>query len=362
MKKPRILFVMHMPPPIHGAAVMGAQIRQSRVIQTAFDCRFLNLSTSASLEDIGKGRFRKLFSILRILMREWMELVSWNPDLVYVTPTSTLPALWKDFSVVRLARMRGRRVILHFHNKGVASRAGQWLDDRVYRSLFKQASVILLSGALKEDVSEYVSEDRIFICPNGLDVPVSPRMVTGGVPRVLFLSNLLPDKGVVDLLDACRLLMDQHIPFECLFVGAPTKELQEKDFRRMVQERSLERTVTYIGPKYGEEKQRMLYQSDLFVHPTREDCFPLVILEAMASGLPVVSTQEGGIVDEVEDGVTGLLCRKADPVSLADALDRLLTDAALREKMGKAGRERYEKLFTAECFERRLTEILRAHV
>jgi len=362
MKRPRILFVMHMPPPVHGAAVVGAQIRDSRLIQEEFECRFVNLSTSASLEDIGKGRLRKVFSILRILRDEWKELSHWKPDLVYVTPTSTLPALWKDFAVVCLARRKGCRVILHFHNKGVASRAGRWLDNWVYRILFRRVSVILLSSALKEDVLKYVPEEQIYVCPNGLDFQLDESSTERSVPRLLFLSNLLVAKGVVDLLDACKLMMDRNISFECCFVGAPTARLQEKDFERMVRERGLERIVTYEGPRYGKEKQRILRQSDVFVHPTREDCFPLVILEAMACGLPVVSTEEGGIVDEVEDGVTGFLCRKGDPVSLASAVSQLLTDASLRERMGQAGRERYKKLFTASCFERRLAEILRAHV
>ncbi len=105
-----------------------------------------------------------------------------------------------------------------------------------------------------------------------------------------------------------------------------------------------------------------LHKADVLVHPTREDCFPLVILEAMAAGLPVISTREGGIPDEVEDGMTGILCEKRDPAALADALKHLMEDAALRERMGRAGRERYERLFSASRFERRLTEILQSYV
>ena len=88
----------------------------------------------------------------------------------------------------------------------------------------------------------------------------------------------------------------------------------------------------------------------------------MVILEAMAAALPVVSTREGGIPDEVEEGVSGLLCEKANPKALADAIACLLSDPSLRERMGLAGRERYQRYYTATCFERRMLEILRSYV
>lgn len=362
MSKPRILFILHLPPPVHGAAVMGDLLRGSWELAEAFDCQFLNLSSSRSLEEIGKGRFRKLLFILDLLRRERNLLREWKPDLVYVTPTSTLPALWKDIAVVRRARRNGVRTVLHFHNKGVSARSARWLDDRVYRYLFDGVDVILISDLLRSDVERYVKPERISICPNGLDFLACQPTDQGEVPQLLFLSNLLPDKGLSDLLDACVLLRDRGVPFGCRIVGSPTPQLSADGLRLMLEDRKLVGTVVYDGPKYGADKQATFAGADIFVHPTREDCFPLVVLEAMAAGLPVVSTREGGIPDEVEDGKTGLLCPKGDPGSLADALEELLMDASLREQMGAAGRERYQEHFTSACFERRMLEILKSYV
>ena len=152
MSKRRVLFVMHMPPPVHGAAVVGAQIRDSRRVSDAFECRYLNLSASSSLEEIGRRRFRKLFFVAHLLRQVLRELRGWKPDLVYLTPTSQLPALFKDFAVACLARMYGCKRVLHFHNVGVAARSDRWLDDWVYRRLFDDARVILLSDRLRPDV------------------------------------------------------------------------------------------------------------------------------------------------------------------------------------------------------------------
>ena len=88
------------------------------------------------------------------------------------------------------------------------------------------------------------------------------------------------------------------------------------------------------------------------------ECFPLVLLEAMEHGLPCISTTEGGIPGIVDDGKTGFLVPKHDVAVLADKILLLLNDSVLRSNMGKVGREKFEKEFTLEVFEKRMTWIL----
>lgn len=88
------------------------------------------------------------------------------------------------------------------------------------------------------------------------------------------------------------------------------------------------------------------------------ECFSLVLLEAMEHGLPCISTTEGGIPGIVDDGKTGFLVPKHDVVVLADKIQLLLNDSVLRSNMGKVGREKFEKEFTLEVFEKRMTWIL----
>lgn len=92
------------------------------------------------------------------------------------------------------------------------------------------------------------------------------------------------------------------------------------------------------------------------------ECFSLVLLEAMEHGLPCISTTEGGIPGIVDDGKTGFLVPKHDVAVLADKIQLLLNDSVLRCKMGKAGREKFEKEFTLEVFEKRMVEILSNNV
>ena len=177
--------------------------------------------------------------------------------------------------------------------------------------------------------------------------------------NLLFLSNLIPSKGVYVLLDACKMLKDWGLGFQCNFVGGESKEMDRRVFEQAVKERGLEEHVLYHGPKYGEEKEHYWSMADVFVQPTYEDCFPLTILEAMQHGLPVVSTDEGAVPDRVVDGENGFICRHKDAEGLAQALERLLLDEALRHRMGTEGYRRYKENFTLQCFERRFVECLR---
>ena len=360
MSKPRILFLMHMPPPVHGAAVMGEIVRDCEAVRNRFECRYVNYSISRSMEEIDRFSWRKIRVVSRLLLRVFREVMRFRPEIVYVTPSFRSLGFRKDRLVVRFLKRRGCRVILHLHNKGVSALAERPGYDRQFRTFFAETKVILLSERLYPDIARYVDRSDVRLCPNGIDpvLETVPVRDGTGVPVLLFMSHVLGSKGACDLLDACRALADRGIPFHARFVGSIFPGFSAESFERMARERELEGNVSFDGPLYGEEKASACRTADIFVHPTREDCFPLVILEAMSAGLPVVASEEGGIPDEVEDGKTGLLYRKGDSSELARCLETLLVDASLRTRMGAAGRERFEKQFMKACFEDRLLHIL----
>ena len=126
-----------------------------------------------------------------------------------------------------------------------------------------------------------------------------------------------------------------------------------------VERRKLNDRVAYAGRKVGEEKKYFFFSKQIyFILPTMNECFPLVILEAMEYKLPVISTNEGGIPDIVKDGENGLICEKQNPYSLADCIAKLLDDEELRVKMGNAGYEKFCREFTLQRFESRMLDIL----
>lgn len=361
--KPKILFILHLPPPIHGAAMMGKYIQESELINSSFDCFCINLATADNLSDIGHVSSKKLLKYFFLLKHISHVIREIRPELVYITPNARGKAFFKDFIVVQMLKSMGCKVIAHYHNKGVSVYQNKWVYNFFYKLFFSNLKVILLAEALYQDVAKYVKREDVYICPNG--IPNSRKKELEArwnnvVPHILFLSNLLISKGVIVLLDALKILKEKEYTFVCQYVGGETSEMSTVRFSEEVDKRNLNDMVAYDGRKTGEEKEAFFRQADIFVFPTYyyNECFPLVILEAMEYKLPVISTNEGGIPDIVKDGENGLICEKRNPDSLADCIAKLLDDEGLRVKMGNAGYEKFCREFTLQRFEHRMVEIL----
>lgn len=351
-----------MPPPIHGAAMVGKYIHDSELINMAFNCHFINLTTAKDLQDIGKGGIGKLWKLISLLIKVIKAVKKIKPQLVYVTPNSCGGAFYKDFIVVQLLKALGQKVIIHYHNKGVVLHQNKWLDNLLYTCFFKKIKVILLSEALYQDIKKYAHKKDIYICPNGIPKTLHTKPLIkkdNSIIHLLFLSNLLISKGVFILLDACKILKDKGYSFSCEFVGGETAEIDATCFKEEVKKQKLNNIVAYVGKKYGEEKQKYFEKADIFVFPTYNECFPLVLLEAMEQALPCISTNEGGISSIIENGNTGYLVQKHSTEKIAEKIEYLIVHPEQRIAMGKAGKEKFLKEFTLDKFEIRMKDILK---
>ncbi len=361
MGKYRVLLILHLPPPVHGASMVGKYIHDSHLINETFDCRYINLTTASSLEDIGKISLNKFKAFVVLLNKIYKEVISYKPDVVYVTANAKGGPFYKDFLVVQMLKSLGCKVVVHYHNKGVRIRQNRWLDDKLYRLFFKNLKVILLAETLYIDIEKYVERNSVFICPNGIpDVHIDFKEKHHQIPKLLFLSNLLIDKGVLVLLDALKILKDRGVLFVCDFIGGETKDINANRFAEEVKLRGLEKFAVYYGKKYGVEKEQILNNADLFVFPTYYDneCFPLVLLEAMQHKIPCIATDEGGINSIVINNITGIITQKRNPLALADAIFNLINNKVLAKEMGEKGYEKYKKEFTLDVFEYNFVKVI----
>lgn len=230
---------------------MGKYIHDSKLINESFDCHYINLTTAKNLEDIGRFRLGKIVEFVKLLHRIRKSIKQLKPGLVYVTPNAKGGAFYKDFIVVEMIKSMGCKVIVHYHNKGVATRQDHWLDDKLYRKFFHGIKVILLAEALYPDVQKYVKRDDVYICPNGIPDTTGGKEPTAErhnkIPHLLFLSNLLVSKGVIVLLDALKILKERGYSFVCDFVGGETAEIDAGRFKDEVEKRGLNRFVIYDG-------------------------------------------------------------------------------------------------------------------
>ena len=210
-------------------------------------------------------------------------------------------------------------------------------------------------------IKNLVPEKRIFIVPNGIpDIKVKAKKKGNSVPLILFLSNLIMEKGVFVLLNAFSILRKKGYLFKGVFAGSWSYNIDKDIFFKKIKKLNLEKHIQIKGTIYGEKKISLLNGSDIFVFPTfmKHETFGNVLLEAMRSSLPVVASDEGSIPFIIKNGTTGYITKKEDPHDLADKLAHLLKDENLRNKMGKRGRERYLTHFTFDHFEKNYDHVL----
>lgn len=261
----------------------------------------------------------------------------------------------------RVARKLGIPYCVTVHGSDVFMAERNPLFRRMgRRALAGAAHVTSCSGDLKERLEALAggSDDpRIHLVPNGTDL--DPEAVEGSgeaarkrwrlppsAPLLLAVGRLVDKKGFRYLLDALPEVLRRHPDAHLVLGGGGDLE---QALRARARELGVEGSVTFSGPLDHPGVLELMRAADLFVMPSIRDRrgnidgLPVVVLEAMAAGLPVVATRVAGMPLAVADGETGLLVPERDPAALAEALLSLLGDPARRRALGSAGRRRVEE-------------------
>lgn len=189
-------------------------------------------------------------------------------------------------------------------------------------------------------------DDRLVVIHTGVDTDhFRPRAREAGDRpfTIVCVGTLHEVKGQVHLINACARLAAAGVPFICHFVGeGPDRQMLEDS----IAARDLDGRVELAGTMNREALAGLLATSDVLVAPSvptaqgKREGIPVVLMEAMSSGLPVVASRLSGIPELVEDGISGLLAEPGDDRALADALMRLQADPALRDRLADAGRRK----------------------
>jgi glycosyltransferase involved in cell wall biosynthesis len=194
--------------------------------------------------------------------------------------------------------------------------------------------------------------DRIHRIYNGLDLAEFERAgFSSTPPLIVAVGRLIPKKGFSDLIRACGLLAGGGKSFQCEIIGAGPLETE---LCRQIEELGLQDRVVLVGAKPQSQLRQRLAAANVFVLPSVIDAdggmdnLPTVIMEAMATGLPVVSTDISGIPEMVIENETGFLVRPGDVLAMANAIEKLLNDRSLAQRLGDGGYERAQRLFSIE--------------
>lgn len=266
---------------------------------------------------------------------------------------------------------------VHAHFAGMAARTAFWIDKffGIQFSFTGHANDIFAPGDFEIGLDQLMESARSTVTVsdfaahflkkrfpasvakihrvyNGIDLNDFRRSdFSNPIPSIIAVGRLIEKKGFTDLIRACEVVRKRGREFRCQIIGeGPLAE----PLRAQIDDGGLPGQVEVAGPHPQSEVRSRLAGATLFVLPCiaeprgAMDNLPTVIMEAMAAGLPVVSTQIGGIPEMVVENETGLLVSPNDPSALADAIEKLLIDPALAKKFGQAGCERACALFSIE--------------
>ena len=234
-----------------------------------------------------------------------------------------------------------------------------------YQWLLKRSDVVIFQN--NDDMAlflehRWVRPDRArLVLGSGVDVTAFQplyRLSERKIIRVGMVARALRSKGVLEFLEAAGRLQKKYAKVEFVFGGEldphnpdaiPPPDLDA----------ALARTgVEFVG--YVDDMPRFLQSLDIYVLPSYREGMPRTVLEASASGLPVVATDAPGLRQAVDHGVTGLLVPVRDADAVADAMESLIEDPVLRRQMGAAGRRKAEGEFDIQAVEKTYVDIYRA--
>lgn len=355
--KNKILLFLKLPPPITGATLMNKYVAESKLLRNNFKIHTIAISYNSSVSQMGSYSFAKFFKIIKYNSTLIKELIKFKPDLIYFQISPLGFAFLRDSLFVFTMKLFRKKIVFHLHGKGISQQLNNPMKKLLYKFVFKNQDIITLSELLDYDIKD-VFKGRIFHVPNGIskvDYNDNEKPINK-VPKILYLSNLIKSKGILDFLDSLEILAHKNIDFNVSIVGEEA-DLTKQELNLLIDKKNISKSVMYLGSKYEKEKNTFFLQSDIFVFPTKNDIFGLVNIEAMKFGLPVVSTNEGAISEIIDDGITGFIVDKNSPGLIADKIEFLINNPKKRIEMGKAGREKFLNNYTIDIFEKNMKNV-----
>lgn len=356
----KIVLALHIPPPIHGASMVGKKVCEI-VTQTAhIDGLVAGLSASEKVSDFGSFSLRRAWNYLRVISNVIFLLIKNPTAKLYITPGFAGFALLRDFLIVSVKKVVGGDVFVHCHSNEFSK-----TDNTIYRFMrswiVTNSTLIVLSNWHKSQFSTKIIAGAKFtyVLPNcvvdDFQWDAEHAAAASTEKRLLFLSNLMEKKGVMEVLQFALRCREQKKNYKFFFAGGWSNKYFKEICEDYIFSNNLQDTVLFYGQVSGSEKRNVLSAADVLLFPTRYEgeVFPLVILEAMKCGLSIVSRRHASIPEMTSDEFSLLIektmCQEFEAICefIDSAHDRSLV-----------AQRHYEECFSEKKFRSKLIEIL----
>ncbi|MCU6498879.1 glycosyltransferase family 4 protein [Rugamonas sp. A1-17] len=307
----------------------------------------------------GDGSAAGKLRIAALALAAYLKLLLLSRIALLHIHVSSRASFWRKLPFFALATLWRVPTILHIHSGAFDqfyARQG-WLGQRLIRwTLDRATRVIVLSHSWRDWVGTVSANRHVVALYNPVAVPAwSAAQDPAVAADILMLGRLGRPKGTYDLLEAWQLAR-QAVPSVTLSLGGDGEREQVAQWAAAHQ---FGDHVRLLGWVTGDNKEHYFQSASIYALPSYSEGLPMSVLEAMARGLPVISTPVGGIPEAISHGVEGYLVAPGDVPALASHLAQLLAEPALRQRMGEAGRRKVQAVFSTEVILPRLESIYR---
>ncbi|HMS64856.1 MAG TPA: glycosyltransferase family 4 protein [Ignavibacteria bacterium] len=359
--KKRIIMIGSLPPPYHGSNVYFHNLLNSE-LKDNFDISHLDISDHRNLDNLSKLDLTNVYLALKNLIMLFVLIKKIKPELIYIPIASNfLPYLRDGLFILLSSYFSKAGIVIHLHEgnffrKVFYYESGYFNKKFIEYSLSKVNTAIVYTEALKSNFEGFVK--NIVAFPNGLKTEtITDRNIikqrSSENIQINFMGNFFESKGVLEIIKAAAIVTEKRkdVTFNLAGTWLKNEEKTRLKAEDLIKENQLGSVVKFRGILTGKEKNKFMEETDIFLFPTwypYEGC-PMVILDVMSFGKPVISTKDTGAIPEmVIDGETGILTEPKNVEQIAKAILKLIDNIELMIQMGKTGRERFEKLFTME--------------
>ena len=372
--KQKVLLVVALPPPYHGVTVANDILINSEIMKRGYDFSVVPLNRDV-LRLGGDFAVKTLLGDLKVVLKVIGVTLMKKPRLTFFCIAQTRWGLWRECALVWLARCMGAKCLVQLRGGNFRNILEHQIPHAVEKKVIKRTlqwlnGVIVLDSSLAWNFLGLVSPERIHVLANGIPQScIPPGRVDAAMRerkesrklRVTYLSNLLPGKGYLTFLETAGILKQRSLAENFVFnlAGAAPGPTVAQEVEEFVRRHDLQDSVRVVGKVLDGEKWDLLLNSDVFVFPPYlPEGQPWSIIEAMAAGLPVISTNKGCIPSMVKEGLNGYIVAENQAAAIAEKLVLLQQNPELRLAMSRASRERYCSHYTGERFVQGFADIL----
>lgn len=341
MKTKRVLYLIQFPPPVHGVSALNKIVWEDPIINQNIEKRILPIRFAKQLNELRSFRLKKIGIAAILYIRILYQLIFFRPTAVYFSFMPLGIAFWRDFFYLLTIKAFGVKPILHLDNQGIAQNCKRFLYRKMYQVAFKNCSIIHVNEWLlkKEFATLSVKNTKLNFVNNTIAPQIEiERIENHDCKQILFLSHLFPEKGADLLIDAFKQIHHNDPKLKLIIAGETPSNHIIKELQVKVKRLNLSNAVVFTGGIWGEEKSKLLASSTIFVLPSSNDCFPLVILEALHFGTPVITSNSGGLKTIFDDGKEMIFIDELEETVLKEKMELLLYNNELRVQIGINGK------------------------